>query len=142
MDKSTRCSNCGQVPRRDVAADVVIIEDGSVLLVKRGFPPDVGRWAAPGGYVEWDESVEDAARREVAEETGLIVDRLQLVAVHGAPSRHPEQLITVVFLGEAHGELNPGDDAVDASWFPLDALPGDMALDHRTSVAEAAMLIR
>jgi ADP-ribose pyrophosphatase YjhB (NUDIX family) len=137
MHRTIPCAKCGVVPRRGVAADVVIIHEGAVLLVKRGFPPDAGRWAAPGGYVEWDESVEDAARREVTEETGLLVDRLELVGVRGDPERHPEQLITVVFLGEAHGEIRAGDDAADAAWYPLDSLPNEMALDHRSSVEQA-----
>jgi 8-oxo-dGTP diphosphatase len=139
-DRTMRqCPACGVKPGRKVAADVVMMKGGCVLLVKRAFPPDKGSWAIPGGYIEWDESPEDAARREVNEETGLVVDKLRLLDILGDPTRHPDQLITALFLGEAHGEVRAGDDAEDATWFPVNALPEKMALDHRDAVEKARL---
>jgi 8-oxo-dGTP diphosphatase len=124
--------------QRRVAADVAVIRGRETLLVKRAFPPDAGAWAIPGGYVERDESVEAAAARELWEETALTLTWCELVAVHSAPERHPDQLITVLFVGDGNGDVRAGDDALEARWFPLDRLPEYMALDHRTGIAKAA----
>lgn len=54
------CSQCGRWANRGVSVDAVIIKDGSILLIQRGVEPNKGSWGTPGGYVDWDESVEDA----------------------------------------------------------------------------------
>jgi 8-oxo-dGTP diphosphatase len=83
--------------------------------------PGRGLWVFPGGYVDVGESVEDAARREVWEETGLQVSLERLVGVY---SRSGEDIVLVVYSGDVTGgDLTYGDEEVDAKWFSLDALP-------------------
>ena len=142
MDKnrihSTICPTCGFIPNRGISIDAVIVRNDQVLLVKRGLEPFKGHWATPGGYVDWDESAEDAVASEVKEETGLTVTSTQLLAVRSNPSRHPKQTINLVYLAEvAPGEAKAGDDAAEAHWFGWDEIPQDLAFDHALNLADA-----
>ncbi len=117
------CSACGLViyhnPR--VAAGVIPVQDGRVALVRRAMKPCRGTWVFPGGYVDMGESVEDAARREVWEETGLRVELERLLGVY---SRDGEDVVLVVYVGRVvAGALTAGDEQTDAGWFAPDALP-------------------
>ncbi len=133
------CPHCGRFANRGLSIDAVIIKDNQVLLIKRGVEPDKGLWGMPGGYVEWDESPEEAVAREVREETGLIVTSTKLVGVFGSPTRHPKQVVTVVYaVAVKDGPIHVGDDAEDAQWFPLDQLPARLAFDHQQNI-EAAL---
>ncbi len=130
-----------------VAADVVTVasfDDGDrVLLIRRANPPP--GWAIPGGFVQPDEDLPDAARRELLEETGVAVDWLIQIGAYGHPDRDPRgRTIGVVYgtrLGEAPA-LMAGDDAADARWFPVDQLPEEIAFDHRDILQDAVARLR
>lgn len=120
--------------------DVIIAHPGrGIVLVERRFPP-LG-WALPGGFVDYGESVEDAARREAGEETGLDVELGDLVGVYSDPSRDERlHTISTVFAARCAdpNAVKGGDDAARARFFPLDALPG-LAFDHAAIVRDFAM---
>lgn len=125
-------------PRPMVTVDAAVFaffHDGAkLLLIKRKRDPNKGRWAVPGGFIEMDEELEDAAARELAEETGLTGVPLEQMRTYGTVGRDPRgRLITVVFMGtieEKQAVIKAGDDAAEARWFRIDDLPMDMAFDH------------
>ncbi len=111
-----------------VGIGIVVLRDESVLLVRRGKPPNVGSWTLPGGAQEIGEPAETAARRELLEETGITVGPLQLAAAVDSIRRDAEGRVqyhyTIVdFCGRwAGGEPIAGTDVTEAVWAPLDAL--------------------
>ena len=108
-----------------------MVEDGKVVLVQRKNPPYEGFWALPGGFVENNETVEDAVLREFLEETALKASVAGLVGVFSDPGRDPRgHTVSVVFLlKRTGGRMRAGDDAGRCRRFPLDRLPG-LAFDH------------
>lgn len=131
-------------PHPTVAADVALFRRvearAELLLIRRGKEPHAGRWALPGGFVNIDEDLEPAARRELLEETSLEAGALRQLQTFGRPDRDPrERVITVVFIGfaaEPGAEPRGGDDAAEARWFSLDRLPA-LAFDHADIIALA-----
>ncbi len=115
-----------------LTVDLIIMppgDPGRVVLVRRRFPPE--GWALPGGYVEWGETVETAAAREAKEETGLTVRLTRQFHVYSDPARDTRgHHVTVVFLAEASGEPEGGDDAAEARIFDRQRLPAPIAFDH------------
>ncbi len=131
-------------PHPAVTVDVVVltIRDGTLklLLIRRGGEPFAGAWALPGGFVRPDESLDDAARRELAEETGVSGVYLEQLYSFGRPDRDPrERVITVAYYALVPSErleLRAATDAEAVGWFGLDALP-PLAFDHAEIVALA-----
>lgn len=126
-----------------VDAVVFAIERGAVkvLLIRRDKEPFKGCWALPGGFVEMDEELEDAAARELSEETGLTEVRLRQMQTFGKCGRDPRgRNISVVFTGiaEKKSRIKAGDDAAAARWFDVQKLPSNMGFDH-TEVVTAAL---
>ena len=124
-------------PRPAVTADIVVLkknaEGYSVLLIERKHPPFAGSWALPGGFLNMDETLEEAALRELAEETGITGITLEQFHTFSKVNRDPRhRTITTVFIGFAD-ESTPvplaGDDAAKAQWFDIRALP-PLAFDH------------
>lgn len=117
-------------PRNPVpTVDAIIELAGGIVLVQRRFPPP--GWALPGGFVEYGESVEAAARREAEEETGLKVTLTELFGVYSDPRRDPRRhTIAVVFIATASGIPVGGDDAAEARVFTAATLPAPLAFDH------------
>jgi 8-oxo-dGTP diphosphatase len=105
----------------------------NVLLIQRAHEPFEGRWALPGGFAEVGESLENAAARELEEETGLSGVPLEQLHTFGNPDRDPrEHVVTVAYLARvnpAAHEVRAASDATKAAWFPLDELP-KLAFDH------------
>lgn len=131
-----------EYPHPAVASDVALLRPvgpgHEILLIERRYPPFEGAWALPGGFIEIDEDLEDAARRELAEETGLCAGALVQIGAFGAPHRDPrERVISIVFAGfvpTKAREVTAGDDATNAQWFDLTALP-PLAFDHAEVIA-------
>src|SRR3990170_417036 len=113
-----------------VTVDVVIFtlrhDDLQVLLVKRKIAPYAGRWAIPGGFIRMDETLEAAARRELAEETGVRDVYLEQLYTFGDPKRDPRgRVITVAYFALVPAPLavRAGSDASDARWSSMYRLP-------------------
>jgi len=110
--------------------DVIVEIEGGIVLIQRANPPY--GWALPGGFVDEWERLEDAARRELFEETQLKVELTDLLYVYSDPQRDPRQhTISAVYIGKSAGTPIASDDAADARVFGLNDLPDEMAFDHR-----------
>ena len=125
-----------------MVVDAVIYTDTEVLLIKRKGEPYAGHWALPGGFVEPGESVADAAKRELQEETGLVVNNVQLVGEFKTPNRDPRMENTWSYAFKLHlpnrGVVHAGDDASAASWIPIKQLSTlQLAFDHSAILARA-----
>ncbi len=117
------CPRCGRVVYYDpkVAATCIVERDGKVLMVRRGIQPGMGRWSIPGGYVDRGEVVEEAAAREVWEETGLEVE---IVCLVGLLSERGHPVMVAAFAArEVGGSLIAGPETLDVGFFSLDQLP-------------------
>ena len=117
------------VPTVDI---IIEIEDGGekkIVLIERKNPP--AGWAIPGGFVDYGESLEDAARREAKEETGLDVTLVRQFHTYSDPARDPRRhTMSTVFIATAKGKPEGADDALRAELFSLDKLPSPLAFDH------------
>lgn len=133
------CPGCGYVAYRNPTIGVaVVVRDaaGGVLLGRRT-SSYAGMWCIPCGHVEWDEDVRAAAVREFQEETGLVVRLTDLVAVHSNFHHPTSRTVGVWFGGEVlSGELVAADDLDDVRFFPLDALPAELAFPTDRLVLE------
>jgi 8-oxo-dGTP diphosphatase len=133
-----------QYPRAALTVDCVVFgfDEGElkVLLIQRGLDPFKGRWALPGGFVRVDETIDDAARRELEEEAGLRNVFLEQLYTFGAVNRDPrERVVSVAYYAlvklAAH-ETKAAADAADAKWYPISKLP-KLAFDHEDILATA-----
>ncbi|MCC0059651.1 MAG: NUDIX hydrolase [Hyphomicrobiaceae bacterium] len=122
---------------------VVFDPTGRVLLIRRRHEPFKGGYALPGGFVEIGETVEEACRRELHEETGVSVRDLRLVGVYSDPSRDPRgYTVSVAFLAQlvAPAEAVAGDDAAAAEWV-ADWRQQRLAFDHAQVLADAEKML-
>jgi 8-oxo-dGTP diphosphatase len=126
-----------EYPRPMVTVDAAVFARvegrANLLLVQRKHEPYQGAWALPGGFVEIDEDLPEAAARELAEETGLTGVPLEQLRTFGKPGRDPRgRTITVVYFGIAgqdQQQVQAADDAARAQWFDIHHLP-PLAFDH------------
>lgn len=126
-----------------LTADVVILHDDGIVLVRRKNEPFKDFWAIPGGFVEYGERVEEAAVREAREETGLHVELIGLIGVYSDPNRDPRgHTVTTAFLARGSGTLRGGDDAREARVFRREELKGlKLAFDHEKILHDAFEII-
>lgn len=112
-----------------VTVDIIIEIGEQIVLIERANPP-LG-WAIPGGFVDYGESLETAAKREAMEETGLEVRLTDQFHTYSDPDRDPRQhTVTTVFIAQASGEPKGRDDARKAAIFTRKTIPSHMAFDH------------
>lgn len=119
---------------------VIICENNSIVLIKRKKDPYKESWALPGGFVEYGETVESAAIREVKEETGLDVDLCKIVGVYSDPKRDPRgHTVTICYLAKrVGGELKADTDASDVQCFlKAEILKLKLAFDHEIILKDA-----
>lgn len=149
-DKNEKTYDASEYQRPSVTVDVVIfslIEDTlKVLLIRRKNWPFEGMWAIPGGFVRMDESLEAAAIRELAEETGVTDVFMEQLYTFGDPQRDPRtRVITVTYFAivPADAIMDPkaGTDASETDWHAMDELP-ELAFDHRKILDYALMRLR
>jgi len=123
------------IPTVDIIIELMDRPYRPIVLVERLNPPY--GWALPGGFVDYGESVEQAAIREAAEETGLQVRLTEQFQVYSDPNRDPRQhTISIVFLGMAKGEPIAGDDAKHLEAFELWDIPNNLCFDHERIIRE------
>jgi ADP-ribose pyrophosphatase YjhB (NUDIX family) len=132
--KTIRCLKCGNeievyqnpIPTVDI---IIEIEPKSVVMIKRKNPPD--GWAIPGGFVDYGESLEEAAVREAKEETNLDVKSIRQFHTYSDPERDPRHhSISTVYIGKGNGIPRARDDALEIGVFNESNLPGEIAFDH------------
>lgn len=140
-----------EYPRPSLTVDCVIFgydherRDLSVLLIERADDPFKGKWAFPGGFVEIDESTDDAARRELEEETGVNDVFLEQLYTFSEPYRDPRgRVVSVAYYALVNlkeHDVKAASDAADAQWFPVEDMP-DLAFDHDTILNVAIDRVR
>ena len=140
--ENDRCDECGHHGYNNpaVAADAVALRQVDsrveVLLIRRGSEPEIwhGKWAFPGGFVEYGEDPERAVLRELEEETGIIGRNPVSLAIHGEPDRDPRKHIIALFYRvdvDTDAVPRSGDDAIDAAWVDITEIsPEQVAGSH------------
>ena len=132
-------------PRPAVTADCIVVTkeaEPKVLLIQRGNPPFKGAWAFPGGFMDTNETTEECAIRELEEETGLRLSKIQQIGAYSKVDRDPRgRTVTVAYLAivDEPVTVTGQDDAAQAEWFPIDALP-PLAFDHEDIMRDAISL--
>lgn len=126
-----------QYPRAALTVDAIVYttepESIWVLLIERGKDPFKDKWALPGGFIDMDETLEEACKRELFEETGLKVEAMTQFKAFDAINRDPRhRTISVVFTVQLNEkvQVEGGDDAALAGWFAINQLP-ELAFDHQ-----------
>ena len=129
-------------PRPAVTADCIVITkeaEPKVLLIQRGDQPFKGGWAFPGGFMNMYEKTDQCAVRELEEETGLQLSKIQQIGAYSKVDRDPRgRTVTVAYLAviDAPVAVTGQDDAAKAEWWPLSSLP-ILAFDHDEIISDA-----
>lgn len=150
MTETAENYDASKYERPSVTVDVVIFtlqnNELHVLLVKRRNWPYEGRWAIPGGFVNMDEPLDQAARRELEEETGVRDVYVEQLYTFGTPKRDPRtRVISVAYMALIRSDqqtLRVSEESTDVSWFPVRRLPGTLAFDHEHILAMAIDRLR
>jgi len=139
-----RCPHCGGIVEKYrnpfPTVDIIIeyqedADEKGIVLIYRKNPPKA--WALPGGFVDYGESLEDAAIREAREETGIQITGLKQFRTYSDPGRDPRiHAISTVFIAKGKGSYRARDDAESINVFPLNGIPEDLAFDHSRILKE------
>jgi 8-oxo-dGTP diphosphatase len=129
----------------DAVLFVNVNKEFHVLLVKRKYDPHKGLYALPGGFVEDNETVEDAVMRELLEETGITGVSMRRFDTYANPGRDPRgRVVTITFVGIADSDKllpKPGEETESVDFFPVNRLP-DLAFDHKQIINDTLMYLR
>ena len=133
MKDQLLCPHCGRVVEKYrnplPTVDIIIEISKGILLIKRKNPPY--GWALPGGFVDYGESLEDAALREAKEETSLHVKLVSALGAYSDPKRDARHhTISYVFIARSKGKAKASDDAIEIGIFDRNSLPENLAFDH------------
>jgi 8-oxo-dGTP diphosphatase len=141
VKKGEKCFTCGRYFDRHAVVDGLIVKDRMVLLELRNHEPDKGKWALVGGFVDWDETTEEAVIREVKEEIGVDAEVTRLFGVYSDPDRDNNrniQNVAIVYLLRLLSEdfiINP-EEVQEVRWFPLEDLSKNIAFDHQKVIED------
>jgi len=134
------CPNCGYIHYRNPApaAGVILMRGRDVLMVKRRYHPRAGAWCLPAGFLEYGETPEHCAVRELREETGIAARLTGLFGVYAGFDDPRVRAVLIVYTAErTGGRLTAGDDAMIARYFPLTRLPQSIAFaSHRQALRD------
>lgn len=140
IPKNSLCPTCAKYNARNTTCHALVVRDERILMIKRGGNPMKGWWALPAGYIDWDETVEECTLRELKEEAGVDGEIVGLLGVYSDPKRDEDgrQNIAIVYEVKVRNESMAlaGDDAAETVWFSLDALPEQIAFDHRQIISD------
>lgn len=145
IGKGEWCECCGRFNNRVVACMAIGVKKQKIVLVKRAHEPERGSWAIPGGYLNWDETLKEAAMREFYEETGLKLSNTQFLGYYDDPQRDKDgrQNIAFCYVGEVVGEEFKADIEVEAvGSFSPQKLPEPMAFDHAAIIEDYLQSIK
>ncbi|OGH10515.1 MAG: hypothetical protein A2857_04385 [Candidatus Levybacteria bacterium RIFCSPHIGHO2_01_FULL_36_15] len=129
---------CNRYYDRHIVCDGLIIDNGKILLGLRDLEPDRGKWALFGGFLDWNETIEEAILREIKEEAGVNTEIVRLLGIYSDPDRsQKEQNVSVAYVLKINTDdkliPQPGE-IKELKWFNLDDLPGVIAFDHREMI--------
>jgi 8-oxo-dGTP diphosphatase len=134
------CPNCDFVWYHNPipAAGAIIYRDGKILLVKRKYPPRIGDWTFPAGFMEYDESPVDCCIREIKEETGLDIKVTRLFWNYAGHDDPRSNAVLALYIAEIIGGIiTPGDDAAEVKFFTLDKTPSNIAFkSHKDAIVD------
>jgi 8-oxo-dGTP diphosphatase len=134
IPKGSFCEFCKRYNSRSITCDIIAVKENKIILIKRNLQPEKGKWALPGGYLDWDETAEECAKRELKEETGYNSE-VEFFTVISDPKRDSgKQNVAIVFsakLFEKETVFDKNNEVSELKWFDLDKLPKKLAFDHK-----------
>ncbi len=133
------CPQCGWVYYRNpIPSSAAFVRNslGEILLVKRAVEPGKGLWGLPSGFIEIDESPEQACIRELEEETGLKGKIMNLIGVYSQESEIYKNVIIIGYRVQAEGDLKPGSDSEEVEFFDPECLPEIAFSSHKAMISE------
>lgn len=138
IGKSEWCECCGRYNSRNVVLHALVMRKKQVLMVRRGLNPMKGYWALVGGYLDWDETVEQCVLRELEEEVSVRGKIVSLLGIYDDPKRDKDgrQNVGITYVVEVEGEPRVGEEVTAVKWFAFDKLPEEIAFDHRRMIED------